>query len=70
MQLRETVTILFTDVVWSTALGDRRDPEIVRRVVTTYFDDDAIPFRKEAVRRFEQKGASVWVDRALAHRER
>ena len=33
-------------------------------------DDEAIPFRKEAVRRFEQKGASVWVDRALAHRER
>ena len=31
--------------------------------------DEAIPFRKEAVRRFEQKGAIVWVDRATAHRE-
>jgi class 3 adenylate cyclase/tetratricopeptide (TPR) repeat protein len=38
VQSRKTVTILFTDMVGSTALGERRDPEIVRRVMTTYFD--------------------------------
>jgi class 3 adenylate cyclase len=38
VQSRKTVTILFTDVVGSTALGETRDPEIVRRVMTTYFD--------------------------------
>lgn len=38
MQSRTTVTILFTDVVGSTSLGERLDPEILRRVLTTYFD--------------------------------
>ncbi|MGH2764348.1 MAG: ATP-binding protein, partial [Actinomycetota bacterium] len=31
-------TIVFTDVVGSTSLGERLDPEILRRVMTTYFD--------------------------------
>jgi class 3 adenylate cyclase/tetratricopeptide (TPR) repeat protein len=35
---RKTVTIVFTDVVGSTALGERLDPEVLRRVMTTYFD--------------------------------
>jgi class 3 adenylate cyclase/tetratricopeptide (TPR) repeat protein len=35
---RKTVTIVFTDVVGSTALGERLDPELLRRVMTTYFD--------------------------------
>jgi class 3 adenylate cyclase/tetratricopeptide (TPR) repeat protein len=35
---RKTVTIVFTDVVGSTSLGERLDPEVLRRVMTTYFD--------------------------------
>ena len=35
---RKTVTILFTDVVGSTTLGEGLDPEVLRRVMTTYFD--------------------------------
>lgn len=38
MQTRKTVTIVFTDVVGSTSLGERLDPELLRRVMTTYFD--------------------------------
>src|SRR5918992_2402506 len=38
MQTRKTVTIVFTDVVGSTSLGERLDPEVLRRVMTTYFD--------------------------------
>jgi class 3 adenylate cyclase len=35
---RKTVTIVFTDVVGSTSLGERLDPEVLRRIMTTYFD--------------------------------
>jgi class 3 adenylate cyclase len=35
---RKTVTILFCDVVGSTELGERLDPESVRRVLSRYFD--------------------------------
>ena len=38
MQSRKTVTIVFTDVVGSTALGEGQDIEVLRRVMTTYFD--------------------------------
>src|SRR3990170_3349408 len=38
MQQRKTVTIVFTDVVGSTSLGERLDPELLRRIMTTYFD--------------------------------
>src|SRR5688572_3132862 len=37
MQQRKTVTIVFTDVVGSTSLGERLDPELLRRIMTTYF---------------------------------
>jgi class 3 adenylate cyclase/tetratricopeptide (TPR) repeat protein len=37
-ELRKTVTVLFTDVAGSTPLGERLDPEALRRVMTTYFD--------------------------------
>jgi ATP/maltotriose-dependent transcriptional regulator MalT len=30
-------------------------------------DEEALPFREEAVRVFEQKGASVWADLARSH---
>src|SRR5687768_14893064 len=38
MQTRKTVTIVFTDVAGSTSLGERLDPELLRRVMTAYFD--------------------------------
>jgi len=36
--VRKTVTILFSDVTGSTALGERLDPETTRRVMGRYFD--------------------------------
>jgi class 3 adenylate cyclase len=35
---RKTVTVLFSDVTGSTALGERLDPESLRRVLARYFD--------------------------------
>jgi class 3 adenylate cyclase/tetratricopeptide (TPR) repeat protein len=37
-ETRKVVTVLFTDVVGSTALGERLDPETLRRVMWRYFD--------------------------------
>jgi class 3 adenylate cyclase/tetratricopeptide (TPR) repeat protein len=37
-EVRKSVTIVFTDVSGSTAMGDRLDPESLRRVMTRYFD--------------------------------
>jgi class 3 adenylate cyclase len=34
---RKTVTIVFSDVAGSTSLGDRLDPEALRRVMERYF---------------------------------
>jgi predicted ATPase/class 3 adenylate cyclase len=36
-QVRKTVTILFTDLVGSTALGEHMDPELLRALMTRYF---------------------------------
>ena len=36
---RRVVTVLFTDVVGSTAMGEALDPESVRRVMSRYFDE-------------------------------
>jgi len=36
---RKTVTIVFTDVTGSTALGEKSDPEVMRRVMERYFDE-------------------------------
>jgi class 3 adenylate cyclase/tetratricopeptide (TPR) repeat protein len=38
-EVRKTVTVMFMDVVGSTALGERTDPETLRRVMTSYFDE-------------------------------
>jgi predicted ATPase/class 3 adenylate cyclase len=38
-QVRKTVTVIFCDVADSTALGERLDPESVRRVMSLYFDE-------------------------------
>jgi class 3 adenylate cyclase/tetratricopeptide (TPR) repeat protein len=37
-QVRKVVTIVFADVTGSTALGERLDPEALRRVMGRYFD--------------------------------
>ena len=36
-EVRKTVTVLFADVTGSTALGERLDPESLRRVMARYF---------------------------------
>jgi class 3 adenylate cyclase/tetratricopeptide (TPR) repeat protein len=38
-EVRKTVTVLFADVVSSTALGERHDPESLRRVMARHFDE-------------------------------
>ena len=38
-EARKTVTVVFSDVVSSTALGERLDPESLRRVMSRYFDE-------------------------------
>jgi class 3 adenylate cyclase len=37
-EVRKTVTIVFSDVTGSTAIGERLDPETLRRVMERYFD--------------------------------
>src|SRR5438067_10920335 len=37
-ELRKTVTVVFCDVTGSTALGERLDPESLRRVMLRYFE--------------------------------
>jgi class 3 adenylate cyclase/tetratricopeptide (TPR) repeat protein len=37
-ELRKTITVVFTDVVGSTGLGQRLDPEVLRRVMTRYYE--------------------------------
>jgi class 3 adenylate cyclase len=38
-EVRKTVTVVFSDLVGSTALGERVDPESVRRVMSRYFTE-------------------------------
>jgi class 3 adenylate cyclase len=40
-EVRKTVTVLFADVTGSTALGERLDPESLRRVMGRYFEEMA-----------------------------
>jgi class 3 adenylate cyclase len=37
-EVRKTITVLFSDLVGSTAMGERLDPESVRGVMTRYFE--------------------------------
>jgi class 3 adenylate cyclase len=37
-EVRKTVTIVFTDVTGSTALGERLDPETTRRLMRRYYE--------------------------------
>ena len=38
-EVRKTVTVVFCDVTGSTAMGERLDPESVRRVMSRYFSE-------------------------------
>jgi predicted ATPase/class 3 adenylate cyclase len=38
-EVRKTVTVLFADVTGSTGLGERLDPESLRRVMSRYFEE-------------------------------
>lgn len=38
-EVRKSVTILFSDLVGSTELGERLDPESIRHVMSRYFDE-------------------------------
>ena len=38
-ELRETVTVVFCDVTGSTSLGERLDPETLRKVMSRYFEE-------------------------------
>jgi class 3 adenylate cyclase/tetratricopeptide (TPR) repeat protein len=38
-EVRKTVTVVFCDVTGSTALGERLDPEALRRVMSRYFEE-------------------------------
>jgi class 3 adenylate cyclase/tetratricopeptide (TPR) repeat protein len=44
--VRKTVTVLFTDVVGSTEMGERLDPEALRRVMSRYFDEMRIAIER------------------------
>jgi class 3 adenylate cyclase len=39
VEVRKTVTVLFADVMGSTALGEHLDPESMRGVMARYFDE-------------------------------
>ena len=41
METRRTVTVLFVDVTGSTPLGERLDPEAIRRIFSRYFGEVA-----------------------------
>jgi len=44
--MRKTVTVLFCDLVSSTSLGERLDPEALRGVMTTWFEAMRIPIER------------------------
>ena len=45
VEVRKVVTIVFADVTGSTALGERLDPEALRRVMGRYFDEMELVIR-------------------------
>ena len=38
-EVRKTITVVFCDLIGSTALAERLDPEALRRVMSQYFDE-------------------------------
>ena len=53
-EVRKTVTVVFSDVTGSTAMGERLDPETLRRVMSRYFDEmrDAVEAHGGVVEKF------------------
>jgi class 3 adenylate cyclase/tetratricopeptide (TPR) repeat protein len=53
-EVRKTVTVVFSDVTGSTAMGERLDPETLRRVMSRYFDEmrDAVQAHGGVVEKF------------------
>ena len=45
-EVRKTVTVVFCDLVGSTALGERLDPESVRRAIGRYFDEARVAIER------------------------
>jgi class 3 adenylate cyclase len=45
-QTRRTVTVLFCDVIDSTPIVERRDPEILRRIMSRYFEETSAVLRR------------------------
>ncbi len=45
-EVRKTVTVVFCDLVDSTSLGERLDPESVRRAVGRYFDEARVAIER------------------------
>jgi class 3 adenylate cyclase len=62
---RKNVTVVFSDVTGSTALGERLDPESLRRVMGRYFDE-----MKTVVERHEGTVEKFIGDAVMATRER
>jgi class 3 adenylate cyclase len=56
-EIRKTATDVFSDLVGSTSLGEKLDPESVRRTVGRYFDEarlaaDVLQRRRDGPRSF------------------
>src|SRR5256885_5440172 len=45
-ETRRTVTVVFCDVTGSTAMGERLDPESLRRVMSRHFDQMRAPLER------------------------
>ena len=45
-EVRKTVTVVFCDLVGSTSLGERLDPESVRRAIGRYFDEARVAIER------------------------
>ena len=55
--MRKTVTVVFADVTGSTGLGERLDPESVRRIMIRYFDE--MRAGRRAARRAPSRSSSA-----------
>jgi class 3 adenylate cyclase len=64
-EVRKTVTIVFSDVTGSTALGEQLDPESLRRVMSRYAGCWASAQRKCIVTRGRLGEARTFLDQAL-----
>ena len=53
-EVRKTVTVVFSDIVDSTPLGERLEPESLRRVMSRYFGEMAIPLGPDRRLRFRE----------------